>query len=89
MFPRRLEEFLQERYHDGHRIVNPLRHSEWEGSYAFAQELFEEDIETMDRAIREITTRRLAYELWERRGRPLWDDQTDWLQAERILGFSN
>jgi hypothetical protein len=27
----------------------------------------------------------LAYQLWERRGRPLWSDQEDWFNAEREL----
>jgi hypothetical protein len=30
-------------------------------------------------------TQRLAYKLWEQRGRPLWDDQRDWFDAERQL----
>jgi len=87
VFPRHLEEFLQERYHERRRIANPLCQSVWESFCAYAhQRIFDEDIEMMDREIREITTRRLAYELWERRGRPLWDDQDDWFEAERRLG---
>jgi hypothetical protein len=30
-------------------------------------------------------TQELAYRLWEERGRPLWDDQRDWFDAERHL----
>jgi Protein of unknown function (DUF2934) len=29
---------------------------------------------------------RLAYELWERRGRPLGSPEIDWYAAERVLG---
>ena len=29
---------------------------------------------------------RLAYELWERRGRPLGSPEIDWYAAERALG---
>jgi Protein of unknown function (DUF2934) len=29
---------------------------------------------------------RLAYELWERRGRPLGSPEVDWYAAERALG---
>jgi hypothetical protein len=29
--------------------------------------------------------RRKAYELWERRGRPLGSPEVDWLQAVRLL----
>ena len=28
---------------------------------------------------------KVAYELWERRGRTHGDDQADWLEAERIV----
>lgn len=32
-------------------------------------------------------TQKLAYRLWEGRGRPLWDDQRDWIDAEsRLFG---
>ncbi len=30
-------------------------------------------------------TRSLAHRLWEERGRPLWDDQSDWFKAEARL----
>lgn len=30
-------------------------------------------------------TQKLAYRLWEKRGRPLWDDQRDWFDAEKHL----
>jgi hypothetical protein len=30
-------------------------------------------------------TATLAYSLWEARGKPLWDDQRDWFEAEKIL----
>lgn len=89
VFPRHLEEFLQEQFNNSRRIANPLCQSVWESFCAFAQRrIFDEDIEITEREIRELTTRRLAYELWERRGRPLWDDLTDWHQAELILGFA-
>lgn len=28
---------------------------------------------------------KLAYELWEKRGRPFGDGTTDWLDAERLI----
>lgn len=85
VFPRHLEEFLQERYHGSRRIVNPLCHSIWEHFCAFAhRRIFDEETETMDR---ETIVQKLAYELWERRGCPLWDDRSDWFEAERIVGL--
>jgi hypothetical protein len=87
VFPRHLEEYLQERYNQGRRIENALCRSVWESFCAHAQRrIFDEDIEVAEREIREIATRTLAYSLWERRGRPLWDAATDWYEAERILG---
>ena len=89
MFPSHLEEFLQERFHNSRRIANPLCQSIWESFCAFAQRrIFDEDIEIIEQEIRDLTTRRLAYELWERRSCPLWDAFTDWHQAELILGFA-
>lgn len=90
VFPRHLEEFLQERYNNSRRIENPLCQSVWDSFCAHAQRrIFDEDIEIAEREIREIATRTLAFSLWEQRGRPLWDADTDWLEAKRILGFSN
>jgi hypothetical protein len=89
VFPSHLEEFLQERFHNSRRIANPLCQSIWESFCAFAQRrIFDEDIEIIEQEIRDLTTRRLAYELWERRSCPLWDAFTDWHQAELILGFA-
>jgi len=31
-------------------------------------------------------TEKLAYEYWERRGRPVGSPEVDWLAAERLLG---
>jgi hypothetical protein len=33
-------------------------------------------------------TRKLAYEYWERRGRPLGSPEIDWLAAEKALASS-
>lgn len=89
VFPRHLEEYLQERYNQGRRLENALCQSVWESFCAHAQRrIFDEDIEIAEREIREVATRALAYSLWERRGRPLWDADIDWYEAERILGFS-
>lgn len=32
-------------------------------------------------------TERLAYEYWERRGRPIGSPEVDWFAAERFLGL--
>jgi len=29
-------------------------------------------------------TQKLAYKLWEEKGRPIWDDQRDWYEAESM-----
>ena len=34
-------------------------------------------------------TRKLAYENWERRGRPLWSPEIDWSAAEKTLVSSH
>ena len=85
VFPNHLEEFLQEQYGHSRRIVNPLCTQAWEVFCAFCQErIFGEPIQVADRELFELT-QTLAYELWEKRGTPLWDDQRDWYEAERIL----
>jgi hypothetical protein len=82
VFPRHLEEFLQEQYGGGRRITNPLCDAAWNEFAAFCQRrIFEEDIEVTAAEIFELTQKR-AYELWDKRGRPLWDDQRDWYEAE-------
>jgi len=81
-YPRHLEDFLQERFNGGRRIVNPLCAAAWEEFGAFCQQrIFGEDIEVADRELFEMTQKR-AYELWEKRGKPLWDDLRDWFEAE-------
>ncbi|MEO6810154.1 MAG: DUF2934 domain-containing protein, partial [Isosphaeraceae bacterium] len=85
VFPRHLEEFLQERYNGGRRIVNPLCTEVWNAFGAHCQErIFGESIEAAEREIFELTQKR-AYELWERRGRPLWDAERDWHAAEEQI----
>lgn len=85
VFPRHLEEFLQEQYGGGRRIVNPLCTQVWEAFGDFCQrQIFGESIEAADREVRDLT-RLLAYRLWELRGRPMWDDQRDWYEAERLI----
>lgn len=85
VFPRHLEEFLQEQYGGGQRIVNPLCTRVWEAFGDFCQrQIFGEGIEAADRDVQELT-RGLAYKLWELRGKPLWDDQHDWHEAERLI----
>jgi len=85
VFPQHLEEFLQEQFGGNRRIVNPLCHEVWERFGDFCQHrIFGESIESADRELFEVT-QRLAYDLWERRGRPLWDDQRDWHNAEAMI----
>jgi len=85
VFPRHLEEFLQERQNGGRRIVNPLCAQVWDDLGPFCQQrIFGENIEAAQRELFELTQRR-AYEHWERRGRPLWDDQRDWFAAEEQI----
>jgi hypothetical protein len=85
VFPRHLEEFLQEQYGGGQRIVNPLCTQVWEAFGDFCQrQIFGEGIEAADRDVQELT-RRLAHKLWELRDKPLWDDQRDWYEAERLI----
>jgi hypothetical protein len=82
VFPRHLEEFLQQEYGGGRRITNPLCNAAWNEFAAFCQRrIFDEGIEVTEAELFELTQRR-AYELWENRGRPLWDDQRDWYEAE-------
>jgi hypothetical protein len=40
----------------------------------------------MTEAYRHDEIAKLAYELWERRGRPLGSPEIDWFAAERALG---
>ena len=40
----------------------------------------------MTEAYRHDEVANLAYELWERRGRPLGSPETDWRAAESVLG---
>jgi hypothetical protein len=85
VFPRHLEEFLQEQFGNSRRIANPLCHKVWNDFAAFCQErIFDEGIEVAERQLFELTQKR-AYDLWERRGRPLWDDQRDWFEAEKQI----
>ena len=85
VFPRHLEEFLQERHNGGRRIVNRLCAQVWNEFGAYCQEqIFGESIEVVERELFELTQRR-AYELWEKRGKPLWDDQRDWFTAEEEI----
>jgi hypothetical protein len=85
IFPRHLEEFLQERHNGGRRIVNPLCAQVWNDFGGYCQQrIFGEGIEEAERELFELT-RRQAYKLWEERGRPLWDDQRDWFAAEEQI----
>lgn len=82
VFPRHLEEFLQEQYGGGKRITNPLCQATWNEFAAFCQRrIFDEGIEVTEAELFDLTQKR-AYELWEKRGRPLGDDQRDWYEAE-------
>jgi hypothetical protein len=90
VLPRHFEEYLHERYNQGRPIENPLCHSLWDSFCAHAQRrIFDEGITIAKREIREIATRSLAYSLWERLGGPLWDADSNWFEAERILGFDS
>ena len=44
-------------------------------------------IELLVGDIHELTAR-IAYERWERRGRPLWSAEVDWFVAEKDLAAS-
>lgn len=85
VFPRHLEEFLQERYGGGRRIVNSLCARVWDDFGAFCQNrIFGEPIDVAERELFELT-QKCAYERWEKRGKPLWDDQRDWFAAENEI----
>jgi hypothetical protein len=82
VFPMHLEDFLQERHNGGLRITSRLCTQVWNEFAAYCQEhIFGESIEVADRELFELTQKR-AYELWEKRGKPLGDDQSDWFAAE-------
>ena len=51
VFPRHLEEFLQEQYGDSRRIANPLCHQVWNEFAAFCQRIFDEGIEVAERQL--------------------------------------
>ena len=85
VFPRHLEEFLQEQYGGGKRIVNQLCNEIWLAFTEFCQRrIFGESIEVADRELFEAT-QRIAHDLWLNRGQPIGDDQRDWYAAEEIL----
>jgi hypothetical protein len=85
VFPRHLEEFLQEQYGQSQRITNPLCTKAWDEFAAFCQKrIFDEDIDVADAELFALTKQR-AYQLWLERGRPLGDDQRDWYEAERQI----
>lgn len=85
IFPRHLEEYLQEKYGGGKRIVNDLCGRAWIAFTEFCQQrIFGKSIEDVDRGMIEMT-RRTAYDLWEKRGRPMGDDQRDWYAAKTLL----
>ncbi|MCC7419309.1 MAG: DUF2934 domain-containing protein [Planctomycetaceae bacterium] len=85
VFPRHLEEFLQEQYGQSQRISNPLCTAAWNEFAAFCQRrIFDEEIDVADAELFALTQQR-AYHLWEQRGRPLWDDQRDWYKAEEQI----
>jgi hypothetical protein len=46
--------------------------------------VFAEPIEVADQEIFKFM-QKLAYEQWQRRGRPLWDADHDWYEAERLI----
>jgi hypothetical protein len=85
VFPRHLEEFLQEQYGGGRRVVNPLCTQVWGEFGDFCQrQIFGEGIDAADQDVQELT-RKLAHKLWELRDKPLGDDQRDWYEAERLI----
>jgi hypothetical protein len=46
---------------------------------------FDQDKAEYETKAKHRATERLAYRLWEERGRPLWDADADWKRAEEIL----
>lgn len=85
VFARHLEEFLQEQYGGAKRIVNDLCHRTWLAFTEFCQRrIFGESIDVADRELFELT-QRIAFDLWEKREKPLGDDQHDWYAAEEIV----
>ncbi|MCE5327866.1 MAG: DUF2934 domain-containing protein [Planctomycetaceae bacterium] len=87
IFPRHIEEWLQERLNNSRRIVNPLCTKIWQEFTDYCQRrIFGESIADTVTGMKISMTHRLAYDLWEKRGGPLCDDLRDWFEAERILG---
>ncbi len=87
VFPRHLEEFLQEQYGLSQRIANPLCTEAWDEFAAFCQKrIFDEDIDVTDAELFALTQQR-AFQLWAQRGRPQGDDQRDWYEAERQIAI--
>lgn len=85
VFPRNLEEYLQEEHGQNRRIVNPLCTRVFNGFCDFCMNFFfAEGSEQTNRELF-IATQRLAYQFWEGRGQPLDDDQSDWYEAERLI----
>lgn len=85
VFPRHLEEFIQENYGDNSRIPNPLCTAKWDAFCGYCQQrIFDEDISIADRELFQ-ETQQLAFQLWTERGRPLWDADRDWHEAEGMI----
>jgi len=86
VFPRHLEEFLQEQWNNSRRIVNPLCQAYWDAFCSVAYErIFDENLDAYEAKAKHRATEKIAYRLWVERGRPLWDADTDWRRAEEIL----
>jgi hypothetical protein len=86
VFPRHLEEFLQENWNGGRRIVNPHCQELWNYFCGTAfQWIFGEDLHDYERDVRHRAIQVRAHQLWEERGRPSNDDWADWFLAEREI----
>ncbi|MGO9918422.1 MAG: DUF2934 domain-containing protein [Isosphaeraceae bacterium] len=69
-------------------LRNGLRCSaSWGKENSRAHRTYELDLALLELS-RERTIKLRAYGLWEKRGRPLLDDWTDWFLAEREIGTS-
>lgn len=84
--PMHLEEFVQVRWNESRRVVNPVCQRLWDEFCAHAyRRIFDQDIAEYEAEARRSATEALAYRLWEERGRPLWDAERDWHRAEERL----
>jgi hypothetical protein len=81
-----LEEYLLDRWHGSRRVENPLCTATWDRFTALSfRRIFDQELGEFEAAARHRATEGLAYQLWNERGRPLWDAERDWRRAEEAL----